>query len=315
MNNQIIGRLLPEWLNSNQHRSYPLDDSADGNGLPTSLFVDALFINSANVDNTRLYIKAVNIVGDNIHVSMGGYVDDAPTDFGVVCIIPFESPMGTNIPISIKEGTYKLAGTLVVGNTKDMERVPTDIILNEASGRIFPGCVRNDEDVLIGIRVNDVVYSGVVTLEAGDGIEFDVNTSEDGETTVKISCSEYRVPVENTVILSDEDILNSLMERLGPPVRTICGVGPDDNGDVTFSTPTTGNTSDQYVAAASAGRGAVALTIVNDTTDIKCTDRSQQIDSLAQNINILNERAAVIDESIVGLNTAQSNLSIQVARA
>ena len=120
MSEQIIGRLLPEWLSSNKHRSYPLDDMANGNGLPTAFLVDALFINSANIDNAKLFINKVVIIGDNVHIGMAGYVDSVLIDFGTVCIIPFDTKPGTNIPIFKFEDPYKLAGTFVVGDVKSL---------------------------------------------------------------------------------------------------------------------------------------------------------------------------------------------------
>ena len=313
MSEQIIGRLLPEWLSSNKHRSYPLDDTANGNGLPTAFLVDALFINSSNIDNAKLFINKVVIVGDNVHIGMSGYVDSELTDFGTVCIIPFDTKSGTNIPIFKFEEQYKLAGTFVVGDVKSLENVSSVIKLDENSGRLFPGCVRKEEDMVLGIKVGDVIYSGVVTLEAGEGISFNVITNNRDETTIQINCKEFEIPIQNLDIIGDEDLLGRLLSNFGPPVRTICGVSPDDNGNIDFAAPSASEEG-KFIKARSVGEGAVALDIPDEEGELNCNDRTPQLDALAQNISILNERAAAIDESIVALDSAQSNLAIRVAK-
>lgn len=316
MSEQIIGRLLPEWLNSNQHRAYPLDESTVGNGLPFSFLVDALFINSPSVSSEKLYISSVTRSSTNILVSMGGYVAGVATDFGVVATVPFSTVSGTHVPIAVTGDNFTLAGSLVIGDTKCMESAPAVIELGEEKGLLFPGCVRTVDDTLIGIKVNDTLYTGIVTLEAGEGIEFTTSAgTEDGETVITITSTAYTVPDENLEIVDDGTLLERAIEAYGKPVRTICGVSPDDSGDIVFSTPEAGGDSDQYVEASSTGIGTVCLTIANDKTDSTCTDHSAQIDSLAQSLSNLNERSVEIHEGINAVDDAVSNLALQVSRS
>lgn len=316
MGEQIIGRLLPEWLNSNQHRTYPLDESTVGNGVPFGFLVDALFINSPTIDSERLYISSVSRSNTNILIRMGGYVERVKTDFGVVATIPFNTVSGAHIPISVVGGNFTLAGSLVVGDTKCMEYVPAVIELDEYKGLIFPGCVRTVSDTLLGIKVNDILYTGIVTLEAGEGIEITASAGdEEGETVITITSTAYTVPDENLKITSDSELLANAIEAYGKPVRTICNVSPDASGDIVFSTPDAGGESEQYVEASSTGIGTVCLTIANDKTDITCTDRSAQIEALTQALSNLNDRSVEVHEGVNALDDAVSNLALQVARS
>ena len=313
MSEQIIGRLLPEWLNSNQHRAYPLDESTVGNGLPFSLLVDALFINSYNVDRSRLYLREVVVSGDNVQISMGGFVDGVETDFGAVAIIPFNTEMGTHIPIDYTGDSFKLSGDLVVGNVHCMDSVNSVITLNADTGKLFPGCVRNADEGLFGIKVGDTVYTGVVTLEAGDGIDFEVEHTDE-ETVLRIVSTVYTPPDENMTITDDASLLETAISMYGTPVRTICGISPDSAGDIVLSTPASGDSAEQYVTASGGGDGTIYLTIANDMTDTSCNDPSLQIESILQSLSNLNERAGDQHEMLLGLEEAVSNLALQVSR-
>lgn len=313
MGEQIIGRLLPEWLNSNQHRVYPLDESTVGNGLPTSFLVDALFICSASVDITRLYIKSIVKNGTNIIIRLAGYVNKVSTDFGNVAIVPIDTAMGTNIPVELSGDNYKLSGSFVIGNAKSLDSTQSIFEFDEDSGLIFPGCVRNTENTLLGIKIDDVLYTGVVTLEAGDGIEFTVTENEEG-TVITINSTAYTLPEENMEITTDEELVQEAVNLYGTPVRTICNVAPDASGNITLATPESGKDGEQYVTAVKAGDGAISLTIANDTTSLECEDDSAQFDSIMQSLNNLNDRAADQAEILSGLEDSVSNLALQVYR-
>ena len=314
MNVQTVSRLLSEWLDNNYHRSYPLDDSADGNGLPTSLLLDAIFIVSDNVDSTRLYISSVLVNGDNIQIELSGTVNGSSVNFGTAATIPFTTTKGSSIPIELITKTYTITGSLVVGDVKSMETIPSKLNMSETSGRIFPGCVRTMADMLFGIKVHNTIYTGIVTLEAGDGIEFSIESLEN-ETVLKIKNAENILPDENTIIVDDTTLLDNAIKAYGYPVRTICGVYPNKAGDITFSTPETGDDADKYVVASGAGEGSIYLTIANDDEEFKCIDKSAQIESLTQTLSNLNERAANMDEILSAIETANSNLSLQISRS
>lgn len=316
MGEATVGRLLTEWLNSNQHRAYPLDDSTAGNGLPTAFLVDALFINSESIDSTRLYITSIIKDNANVLISMGGYVDGVEVDFGIVATVPYTTLPGTSIPIELVTDSYKLAGSFTVGDVSCLRTLPAILTLGAATGLLFPGCVRSVSDTLLGIRVNDVLYTGIVTLAPGDGIEFIVEDTAEG-TVLTARSVEYAIPEANLAIVDDDSLLSSAIELYGRPIRTICNIKPDAEGDIIFSTPDIGGeSSEQYVEATGGGEGgAVCLTIANDKTDIQCTDYSDSIAALAQSLSNLNERGSDISEDITAMDEALSNLALQVSRS
>lgn len=315
MSNTLVPRLLTEWLDSNRHRAYPLDMDNESSGLPSAFLVDALFITSHNVASDKLYIKSVISSGDNVNISMTCYVDDTPTELGIVAVVPFSTEPGTGIPVVIDAGEYNISGVLVIGDVSCMNTVRSVIELTEEQGRVFPGCVRSINDTLIGIRVNGELYTGVVTLEAGDGIEF-TTVEDNGEVTIKISATADRLlPPENMEITSDADILAAAIESYGHPVRSICGVKPDSDGNISFATPETGEDSSEYVEVSSAGPGTITIGIANDTTVTTCVDNTAQIESLVQNISNLNDRTGEFNDRIRAMEDAQSNINLQISRS
>jgi hypothetical protein len=311
----VIPRLRTTWLDSNRLRAYPLDESTTNGGIPTQLFVDALFLNSYNIDSERLYIRTLVKDGDNINIYMAGYVDGAATDFGLVAVVPFSTTFGTKVPIEKETGTYLLAGTLVVGSTEYMNEAPSAIELTEDTGKLFPGCVRQTHDTLVGIKLNGTIYSGVVTIEAGDGVSITAHAGQEiGETIITIAAdTSRRVPAENTQITSDEDILRHAIAEYGEPVRTICGISPDSTGNIMLASPTE-TSSGEYITQTSATQGVISLAIANDKTDTRCTDNSSKFESISKNLATLNQRSGEIDELITALEETVSNLSLQVSR-
>lgn len=309
---QLVPRLATEWLNGNQHRAYPLDDSTAGNGLPTAFLIDALFFNSSTIDSLSLYISSIVQAGDNILVSMAGDVEGVSTDFGVVATVPFSTTMGAHVGIDKRGNNYHLSGVLVIGDTSCISSITPLLELTWDEGRLFPGCVRTKEESLLGIEVDGVVYSGIVTLVAGDGISFEVRDTDEG-TEITVHNTNYAVPEEkNGIIVDDATLLRKAIELYGNPITTVCGVPPDADGNISFVVQ---NQNEQFVAASYVSDGAISLTIANDQVVTQCTDTSEQVTSLVESISNLNARSGEIHEGVQALDNAVSNLSLQVSRS
>jgi hypothetical protein len=318
MSEQIIARLMPEWLSSNQHRAYPLDETTIGDKIPTPLLVDALLLVSPNIDRESVYVSSIIKDGTNIHMTISWLINkDINKDISqgkVHVVIPYNTTMGTHVPILYNDNGCTICGEVVIGNIHCVDAMQTITEITKDGGRFFPGCVHTSSDTLLGIKVRDTIYTGVVTLEAGDGIDLAVATDSDGGTTITINSTPYMMPVDNKLITTDEELLKAAIDLYGKPVRTICDTLPDDAGNIVLAAPGSGKGSEQYVTAISAGEGAVCLTIANDTTDTTCTDDSAMIESIMQNLSNLNNRAGDQHEMILGLEDAVSNLSLQISR-
>lgn len=319
---EIPPRLLLEWLDGNQHRAYPLDEStAGGNArIPYPLFVDALFSITSNIDRTSLYISKL-VVGDiSLRVFLSGSVNGVDTELGAFADIyldPAATPSGTEVPISVTGDTYTVSGTLVIGNIQSASELPATLTLTPAAGLIFPGCVRT-YNTLTGLSVNGELYTGTVTLEAGDGIEFDYDSSTN---TLKISSTNYEIPEENTYIVSDETLLREAINIFGDPVRSINGQFPY-NGNINIVDPPLSSGSagqdssgNSYVSVEQVGLGAISITLTNDNTVTTCNDDIiVTVDSLMSSVANLNDRIASIDTAVSALDKASSNLAIQLSR-
>lgn len=306
-----IARLLPEWLGGNQHRAYPLDVDSYGSGIPTQLLVDAFFLVSAGIDRVHLYISDIVKGNTNLHISLAGYLHGMAVSFGVVATVPYNTKTGTHVPISVSTADYTISGDLVIGSMDCVSQLPTALELTENSGRIFPGCVRVIDSSLLGISVDGQLYTGIVTLSAGDGVDIQVVEREDS-TEIIISSTAYSEPSENTTIVDDSSLLRQAMELYGKPVTSLCGVKPDDNGNISIVSP---SDDKQYIAVTQVGDGAISLGIANDQTVTQCVDTTAQIESLAVSLSNLNERSGAIHEGVQAMDNALSNLSLQVSRS
>ena len=319
MPTQGPARLLLEWLDGNQHRAYPLDESTSGGNavIPFPLFVDALLAVSSSIDRTRLFISKLVLGDTSLRIYMSGYVNDAQTDFGAVADVPLDSQHGSEIPISIANEEYSISGSLVIGNIESARSLQTITNLSSASGLIFPGCVREITTGLTGVEIDGVIYSGVVTLEAGDGVSFEVTGSSDN-VVVRINAVNYSIPEDNTYIVSDTQLLAEAIAAFGYPVRSINGIETDETGNISIvegaSSVSEGSTP-SYVTVANAGQGALTISLTNDTTVTQCNDElTTTVDTVMGGIANLNDRVTEINESVTALDRANSNLAIQLSR-
>lgn len=322
MTAEIPPRLLLNWLDANQHRAYPLDAStAGGNALiPYPLFVDAIFSVTENIDRARLYVSRL-VVGDvSLKVFLSGYVDESSEDFGVIADIPLTTQRYTEIPVSVTTVNYIIAGTLVVGDMSSVSTVAADTVIPLESGQVFPGCVRAYPETT-GIAVNGTVYTGVITLEAGDGIELSYSRDEEtGEQTITISSTNYVIPEQNTYITSDSELVEEAVSIFGAPVRTINNQFPDDDGNINIVDPppssdSSGTESRASVQVEQAGYGAISITLSNDNTITTCDDDTTiTVKGLMNSVADMNDRITAIDTAITALDKANSNLAIQLSR-
>lgn len=322
MPTQGPARLLLEWLDSNQHRAYPLDESTSGGNsvIPFPLFVDALFTVSANVDRTRLFINKL-VVGDtSLRVYLSGYVNDVLIDFGSVADIPLSSTQGTEISVDVATVEYSVSGSLVIGNIESVQELQAVTSLAISSGLIFPGCVREESIGLTGIEVDGVIYSGVVTLSAGAGVSFSV-TESGGSVTIAINAVNYTVPSVNTQITSDEELLDEAISMFGYPVRSINNITTDETGNISIVEGGNSSGSEDeggspaYVTVTAAGQGALTISLTNDTTVTQCNDDlTVTVDTLMSGVANLNDRIAEINDAITAIDKANNNIAIQLSR-
>ena len=332
---EIPARLLMEWLDGNQHRAYPLDESTSGANaaVPYPLLVDALFSVTSGIDTTRLFISKIVTGAVGVSFWLKGYLEGGAEliDFGEVASVsldPEATPPGTSVPIAVTTATYSIEGSIVIGDISSVLKMPANTTLTLETGKFFPGCVRVLEKGVTGLEVNGEVFTGLVTLEAGEGIEFDTSTTAvDG--IIKINATGYVLPEDwSQTIRNDTELMTEAVEAFGLPVRSIQGFLPDQAGNISIVDPPVessassdeSDSSDEgggsaYVTVISANNGAIAITLANDDTITACDDDiTVTVNSLMSSVANINDRLADIDTGITALDRANNNLAIQLSR-
>lgn len=232
-----------DWISFRAQQSYPLADEATGlsvtgNILPPLFILDIqLLLPSKYNDNLagQVYISAVQDMGTSYNIVFAY----SGIDFAV-CAGIRKDLVATD---TIAARTYIIASTM-----KDPDTLENYPWMNAVTGNLCAGitsqynggslafdlsgtklhsaCIHfMSGQAVQAIKINNTTLTGVVTLEAGDGIKFSI---QDGNV-IKISV--------------DEDYLNLVWSRniaqyytsvSGNPIRTINGISPDANGNITI---------------------------------------------------------------------------------
>jgi hypothetical protein len=308
MSTNEISRIASEWLDANKSRSYPFDESCGGapGRIPTNVFTDAFFRCSGITG--ELYINRVVLGQTSFQI----YAAAGSKDIGLLADIPYDTPERTKVPISILlDLDGSLDGFITVGEASAIKEMLADNVLTTANGKFFYGCVRDfSSSGLLGIRVGETVYSGVINLEAGEGVDIDVEEVA-GETNIRISAKDREVPPENMLIVDDKTLAQEISALYGSPVFTINGVIPDESGNIILATPDASREGASGYAPFPAGVGTITL-MDNSSNDISC--ENTVLDTLMHNIAELNARGAQLKESVDGLDEANSVMSLSLSR-
>lgn len=245
--------LALEWLDQNMHTSYPFAFSRNapvtavsGVVLPSSFIVDIQLVvdesivdelNGMTADNARsgFYLATVSRSAESdsciLDIAFSGYGTVArsqPIPSSLQANGTLDSKIFALYPIGNTgyRALDTVQGNVVIGTVADMLDKGT-LSFAESSAPLLPTRV-----LLVGKGLDSVSFIDVtgevfkfhddVVLKAGSGVDFDVN---EDENTVTIS--------DTTVIDGDVDgLVSGVLARLGDPVRSINGVGPDEDGNV-----------------------------------------------------------------------------------
>lgn len=336
-----LGRLHTEWLTANLSRAYPLADATGGmpGTIPCRLLADAFILIYGDVKEheTTLYINKVISSSTEVVFYLTGRFGDNYKGFGPVATFDKQCDIGTVKSFEISHDGILVSGKLVAGDLHSGDDIPTALDLTETTGALFPGCYRVAPPGLQGIEVDGIIYTGVVELVAGDGINISVD-EQDTHTAIVISVPEYTLPDENLVIVDDKTLLREAIEEYGVPVRSLNNFKPDEEGNIDIvadevsiteaqedveglaeteepETPEEEDEIKMYLTVkeinspddpiSDAGSGVIQVTI---TKPQEC-ELSEVLDSLLSMTQELNQRATKLDSAITTIDTAQANLA------
>lgn len=221
-----------EWPNVNAQRKYPFSQSASlASGdftLPDDLLVDfSLPVNVAVASNPTLFhLKQLSVFGTGVLFSFA-YNN---TVFATVSV----SASGfTEYATYVIQGTGILSdskGWLTIGSLATILKYPGSYVFTTTTGRLLPTVIKprlatvSSLSVVNGESVS-VPISGDISLIAGNNVRLRVG-STGGLPTISIDAISGAGTVA-TCECTDVD-------ELSPCIRTINGVIPDVNGELTL---------------------------------------------------------------------------------
>lgn len=297
--------LLSEFLDDNAHKCYPFSKL---NELPTDFIVDAKFMVTGNIDKTSLYVSQIEFSETHIRVYMAVKQDNELLNIGRILTCP--KPANRNTEYSCKLVNSELEiiveGFITFGSLDNLPKNKNIITLAE-DGNVFSGCVIPVTEWCTGIKVNDQIYTGVVTLQATDGIVFDVSETA-SNTLITMKYDGFQRPDNLTLdTMDDADILKKIIELWGTPITSISGVTPDEKGNITIDIDPE---STNYISLTP---GIATLTL-DDTYIEKCGVTTNDMERMLTNISVLNERSGILETLTQQLETQVNTLSHEVSK-
>ena len=296
--------VLSEFLSENAHRFYPLDptftEGAVNPTIPPALILDLGIIASPDLPDNNgantTYLSKVVTDGVTASFYMAAKINGNTIDFGCVAVTGVGALAGTRIdltPIRYSDGNVDIImeGFLVVGDVTVLQQMPPTTILDANTGKIYTGCIQHLTQWVAGIKVGDQLLGGIVNISGGPGVELSVSGND-----ITIWCT-GAIPPDNTAIVSDADIMETLKQQYGAPITSINGVavGPDwkiaVSGDLGITT----------------SQGGITL-----QSEVCCG--ADELGYIVDNIAALNERVGVIQSFQTQLDTNLNILSVQVAK-
>lgn len=314
----MFSKLSAEWLSANLSKAYPLDDTTGGvpGTLPSSLLTDAFILVSGLSEEVSIksaYISKIRNTGKSILLSVDIVTNDSTYSFSDSVDISFDSEDLHTEEFSGTVDGVSVVMALTAGLISTAKNMPAVTDLTEQQGKLFSVLVRKLPRSLVGlnsISINGVTLTGDVSIELSDGIE--VEKLDD--SSVKLTLTNFDTPLENSQIVSDDDILSTLISRYGTPIRTINGATPNDEGAFLILSGADVEGEDRYKyahveASGSGDAGVIRLKLALDP----CLELDD-IRTLTENLEELNDRAARLDSAQISLDNAIGSVATQLTR-
>lgn len=314
--------ILTEFFDSNTHRCYPF---ADVNELPTDLIVDIQFIVTNNVNKESISIHKITVAENLIQFYVQASVEGITVDLGLLATVSTAVDPYSEHAFTLVNDEHKviMQGSITVGyfdtvlrqNKELVNDIPVAVFDLQDSGLILPQRVVPVTEWCTGLIVNDVLYTGNVTLSVGEGLELE----EDEEGNLVISARKLTTPTAET--MTDEALIEEILRRLGTNVTSINGL----TGDVTIGTGSyrmgrnLGSGSDaNNIHVKTNGQAVIISNSIDDPNyDINggsgVVDTST-INTLLANATALNERAGTIEQHNYAMDNAVNLLGAQLAK-
>ena len=231
-----------EFLDSNLHRVFPLDDDMSGRDttdalqIPTALISDIFMCapNHPSVDLSLFYISNLTIRSRFIDITIG--YDGVSDTIGSFHNIDMSAPVHTTYlftPLKRQTGDltallFHMTGQITMGDLSEVGALVGSWNFDIANTLISPARLSQGILNIQYISVNDRLYTGLVRLKEGANI--DLTAEEEivaGLPRTTITVSATLNADSDSQFNNDQDVLDAITTQFGRPLRSINGVLPD----------------------------------------------------------------------------------------
>lgn len=289
-----------EFYDDNTHRYYPFYDAIDVKAIPTSIIVDAHLLVSDDISYANLNIDQITITDRYIRITVS--VDGKDIGILLSSAIPSQDYQTLSCSL-VDDATHSIIeGSITFGLVEDIKN-NTGIY---SGGKLFPTCVTQVTEWCTGLVVNGRLYTGMVTIEASDGVSIETT-----DNSIMFKAVNYSLPEENNdLIQTKEALITEIKNKYGQPIVSINGVPPNSKGNIVLAV------EDPLVL-----NSAEASITISDNEGSYCEDApiitdsiTTQIELLFDNVTALNERAGALDQTVQAIDNNVNILSAQMAR-
>ncbi len=303
-----------EFAFENSCKAYPFDTN---NIVDASVFLDLRLNVTPNVSVEHVYISkiATTVEACTLEVSAKLISEEDGEEgdlvwLGELCCLPMSLDHGTRSAVRLISDDYSVVmeGFIVTGDLSKLLDLPSSLVIgnsgyDEDAAVLYSGCIMAVTSWCMGLKINDKIHTGVISIIAGDGVSFDVDDSDEDETVVTVyTPSQLSSDVlKDLNALTTESILTSLNDSYGTPIVSINSVTPDSEGNLTL-------TAGDGISLTPTDHG-ITLSSALTTDEINLVDDTA---TLVTNISTLNDRASTIYDYLTqvdnNVNTLNSNL-------
>jgi len=232
-NRQIINL---EWLNQNSLRAYPLADDAsstDVSGsfrLPTDLVVDLMWpVNiELALNPSGFFISNVSVFAHGVTITFS-YTDGSTTQTMGVASVPVAGHNPNASYYVSGQGNFAgSVGLVTIGRLDTILESGGSFDFNLTGTRILGTCIRPD---IRGVKSLQVVNESETTERLYGNIKLE--SGQNVRISVQDNGSEQVIRFDALVSEGLNEVCGCTNERtVGPPIRTINGVGPNSSGEL-----------------------------------------------------------------------------------
>ena len=313
-----------DWITFRAHQSFPLADQASGKSLggsqlPQSFLLDLFILMPSKLNQNiqgLFYISELNDLNSGFQL----VINYKNGDIDIPCAICAGIPKTLTATSTIQSRTFllaaiqhtqqqlqanpwlnKISGNVCAGFTKDYSG--GSLQFTPQGAQIHASCIHYlGGDHLQAIQLDGRYMTGIVTLQAGEGIQFQFQ----GDNTIKVSIE--RGYLQQIASGSVSDYVINQGGSIGTPVRSINGILPDSSGNITLSA----------VDCVQLGGVQHGITINNPCAKPCCSTTDTSMTRLDTSIELLKEEHKLLRQYYINMsnvvNYMQANLSTLMAK-